>query len=276
MLESLRSLRHLLFFSIILAPLFVLPGCLITTQSYNHGKLLNPGERLATHGFGCLYSSRYQPIQSNQYDAGGIFLNGSRYDSTRFGWFTYTYDYRVGVLRKYPFGKGLEAGYHLEMAYRGNLSVSWNGATRTEPEFYGPPVLEIDTRFGLPDMTLRKCIYHHNVNAGWIVGYWVDNGWFLGYAAGWEFERVIPYVSSRIALSATNAINRSLDSNFFKTHDRKLYGRICGGVSCKLPFNYSIVPEFVTPECSLMFPNFSTGQHVGFGVSVGVRWLLGQ
>ncbi len=270
----MRPLRRLLYSIAIVAPLLTLPGCLITTQSFNHGKLLNPGERLATHAFGWRYSTRCIPPRDSHavgFDEYGYSypLNRTVRDPPRLGWFTYTYDYRVGVLRKYPLGKGLETGYHLEVAFRGD--------PHDVIEFYGPPVLEIDTRFGLPDITLRKCIFHHNVNAGWMVGYWIDNGWFLGYAAGWEFDHCIPYVSSRLFLTATDARDKSPDdTSYFTKHDRTWGGRIACGISLRLPFNFSWVPEFITPECSFAFPNYSTGQHVGFNASLGIRWMLGQ
>ena len=113
MTRAVRSIFH----SAALLPLFALGGCLITTQSYNHGKLLNPGERMMTQGFGWRYSSRYLPHEMWEDSAGLPWLRTVR-DSTRFGWCAYTFDYRVGVLRKYPFGKGLETGFHLEMAFR--------------------------------------------------------------------------------------------------------------------------------------------------------------
>jgi hypothetical protein len=190
-------------------------------------------------------------------------------DSTRFNWVTYTLDYRVGVLRKYPFGKGLETGFHVETVVR--------RAGSKEYEFFSPPTLEIDTRFGLPDIVIRKSIFHHNVNFGWIVGYWVDNGWFIGYAAGWEFIHFIPYLSTRLFITATDAIDKSLDDkNYFSEHDRKWGARLTGGFSWKLPFNYSLLPEYLSPEISVAFPYFSTGQKAGISGSLGIRWLMGQ
>jgi hypothetical protein len=246
----------------------LLPGCLITTQSFNHGRLLNPGERIMTHAVG---GRRSSPLARPDYyyddSAGHSRLETTR-DSTRYNWTTYTFDYRVGVLRKYPFGKGLETGFHVEAAFRGLPGANF--------KFYGPPVLEFDTRFGLPDIIVGNSIFHHNVNAGWMVGYWVDNGWFAGYAAGWEFEHFIPYLSARVFLTATDALTKPIMSDFFTQHDRTWGGRITAGVSYKLPYNYSIIPEIISPEVSFTFPNYSTGQHVGVNAAVGIRWMLGQ
>lgn len=89
-------------------------GCLIATQSFNHGKLLYPGERLISTGMGWKYSAKY--FLDNEYDeTSGTYKD--TFDSTRFGWFNLVIDYRIGILQKYPFGKGLEIGYHLEDAF---------------------------------------------------------------------------------------------------------------------------------------------------------------
>lgn len=246
--------------------LLLFPGCLITTQSFNHGKLLNPGERIMTHAVG---GRRSSPLPKTTYGsvADSTETTVTR-DSNRYNWTTYTFDYRVGVLRKYPFGKGLETGFHFEAAFR--------GSPKTEIKPYAPPVLEFDTRFGLPDIIVNNSIFHHNVNAGWIVGYWVDNGWFAGYAAGWEFEHIIPYLSSRIFITATDAFSKPVMDDFFTKHDRKWGARLNAGVSYKLPYNYSILPELISPEVSFAFPHYSTGQHVGVNASIGIRWMLGQ
>ena len=249
--------------------LLTLPGCLITTQSYNHGKLLNPGERLMTLGIGGRRSSPYlKKIEYQYIDTLDREIEKEIKDSTRYNWGTCTFDYRVGILRRYPFGKGLETGFHLEAAFRRDH--------KGVPQFYGPPMLEIDTRFGLPDLLMKKSIFHHNISAGWIIGYWVDNGWFAGYAAGWEFDRIIPYVSLRVLRTATDALNEPVMDDFFTKHNRSWLVRIAPGISLKIPDGARILPEYISPEVSLAFPNYSTGQQVGINGSIGIRWMLGK
>jgi hypothetical protein len=262
------------------------PGCLISTQSFNHGKLLNPGERLFSAGFGWKYASRYF-YQDTWYDS----LNNKEipiFDTARYNWAAFVIDYRSGVLRKYPFGRGLEIGYHLETALRMKRVIEKRYScdedcrvaydTSYESELHSPPLLEIETRFGFPDRTLEKCIFHHNLCLGWITGQYVDNGWFAGYAAGWEFWRIIPYVNIKLFCTATDKMNEAWwdDSTFFKQHDRKFVMRISGGTSFILPYNHTLLPEFISPEVSLMFPNFSIGQPVGVSFSTGIRWMLGR
>lgn len=267
---------------LLLISLFIHSGCFITTHSYNHGKLLDPGERLITMGVGYKYSTR---VSKNERDSIiGIdtsFFNQPitesvlYFDPTRFGWLNFALNYRVGVLRKYPFGKGLETGFIVEAAMRGNQEINYDNEKSTEIEFYSPPLLEIDTRLGLPDITIKKGIYHHNVNWGWIIGQWIDNGWFLGYAAGINLEYAIVYCSFRYHIMGTDKLYDDFDDDFFRKHNRKHGIRIQLGSSFKLRINESILPEYITPEFSLMFPNYTHVQPVGFSFSVGISWKPG-
>lgn len=264
--------------------LFLLPGCYIGTHSFNNGKLLNPGERLITAGVGWKYSARFFKRERDtlitipRYGSDPLFRDSSMkyYDQTRFGWCNFSIDYRIGVLRKYPFGKGLETGFHLEGAFRGNQH-HYYGTKKTDPEFLCPPLLEIDTRLGFSDVTFKKAIYHHNVSLGWTIGQWIDNGWFFGYTAGLEVERVIFYGSFRYFITATDKLDEdvALKGNYFKDHMRKQGIRLSCGSSLKIPANSSVVPEYITPEFSLIFPNFNRVQPAGFSFSLGLSWLPG-
>ena len=247
-----------------IASLLLFPGCYITTQSFNHGKLLNPGERLLTHAIGGRRASPPMPRE----DTFASDDASRRYDSTRYNWVTYTLDYRVGILRKYPFGRGLETGVHSEIAFRGK--------SLNDLKMYGPPELEFDTRFGLPDKPVGPGIFHHNISVGWIVGYWVDNGWFGGYAAGWECDRYIPYLSARLVRTSTDALSKPIMDKFFTEHDRKWVGRISAGCSYKLPVNYSLLPDLLSSEVSLVVPDITDSRNVGVNGALGIRWMLGQ
>jgi hypothetical protein len=260
--QSVLKIIHLTKLTMAVSVLIQTSGCLVATQSLNHGKLLNPGERLITTGYGWKHSAKYFSTYHHDSTA-----NIDIIDSTRMGWLNFIFDYRIGILRKYPFGRGLEIGYHLEYAQR---------KEREKIVPFSPPLLEIDTRFGLPDFTLHKSIFHHNVNAGWDVGQWVDNGWFLGYAAGWEFNMTIPYISLRYFSTATDLINRGdLSENTFTKHEKTRGVRLCGGISLKMPANHNFIPEYITPEVSLIFPNFNKTQPIGFSFTLGIRWIPG-
>jgi len=242
-------------------------------------------------GGGWKKSTRYFRSYTNVYDSAINKTKRIDTDSSSLNWLNIVLDYRAGVLRKYPFGKGLEIGYHMESAFRWHTKIDSSlnfdpndGTLKQEydttgyPEGFSPPLLEIETRFGFPDYTLSRCIFHHNMSLGWITGQYVDNGWFAGYSAGWEFSRCIPFVSTKLMLTGTDKLNSSLTSDltFFNKHERTFVGRVSGGASLLLPSNYSFIPEYITPELSIMYPNFSHAQPLGVSFSVGIRWLLGQ
>jgi hypothetical protein len=241
-------------------------------------------------GLGWKYSSRYFPLNTTLYSENFDYYIVKR-DPAIYNWANVILNYRSGVLSKYPFGKGLEIGYHIETAFRmnrvitkGDIYCSQWGCdsilpdTSREFEFFSPPLLEIEARFGFPDYTLGKCLFHHNLSLGWITGQYIDNGWFAGYAAGWEYHTMIPYVNMRLFCTATDKLtDPNLDEEtYFIRHNRKFVMRISGGTSFILPYNHSLLPEFISPEVSLLFPNFSIGQPVGVSFSAGVRWMLGR
>jgi hypothetical protein len=273
-------------YCIIVVLLFLLQGCFIGTHSFNNGKLLNPGERLITTGYGWKYSARYFEKERDTYvtsklldiDSSSNYYSSTKYyDSTRFGWFNFAIDYRIGVLRKYPFGRGLETGFHLEGAFRGNQRIVYERQKKTYIEFFNPPLLEIDTRLGFADITLNNGIFHHNANWGWTIGQWIDNGWFWGYTAGVEFNKTILYSSLRYFITATDKLNRSdvFEDRYFKDHKRTHGLRLTCGSTFKLHLNSSALPEYITPEFSLIFPNFNRVQPVGFSFSIGISWMPG-
>jgi len=269
--------RSFVTFAVAVIMPFLFDGCLIATQSFNHGKLLNPGERMLSTGFGWKNATHYFKRYEDAFDTVSL-RDTSIYipDSTRCNWFNIILDYRAGVLRKYPFGRGLEIGYHIETALRGYYSPETG--KRLQIEAFSPPLLAIETRFGFPDVTLERSIFHHNMSIGWLTGEYVDNGWFIGYAAGWEFAKITPFINTTLTETATDIVNKPVldDSTFFRDHDRTLVCRISAGASWQLPFNYSLLPEYITPECSLIFPHYANFQSAGFTAAVGIRWLLGQ
>lgn len=266
----------LLLFS---TPLFF-TGCFFTSQSYNHGKLLNPGESLITLGVGLKTFPRMNKAVSSDdnYYYNDTSSTPIEVDSALYRWVTLCIDYRLGFLAKYPFGKGMEIGCHIEQML---ASITGVYQEKKHREAY-PPTNEITCRFGFKDITLRKSIFHHNIALGWIIGLWIDNGWLAEYATGWEFEKVIPYISVRSFLKPTDALKKmdegisvnEQDDSFWQ-HDFKLNFRVAGGASVKLPERIVFLPDYISPEVSLTFPNSSFSKRCSFSMSIGMRWLNG-
>ena len=264
--------------------------CNFTTQSYNTGKLLNPGETLAGIGVG---KREYYSIKRRD-----TLKNNSQsfsYDTVRSKDLSLCLDYRLGVLRTCPLGKGIEIGFHLEGPNQFNPDTTVSSVG----EFKGPAVLEFDSRFGLNDLCLGKGLYHHNFSLGWTIGSWIDNGWFVEYAAGWEYKWLIPYTNIRAELLPTDPSgDDSLTESYtpFKYEKRSWTTRTATGVSIRLPHTFSvrfpyiiflplprfivihlphIIPDFLCPEISVIYPHYSAISHYGITYHIAFRWLNG-
>jgi hypothetical protein len=244
--------------------------CTFPATSFNNGKLLLPGESLTTISYGQRSTFEIQGDRSSNYDS------NYNYQSKFIPTDTNSYltqigalDYRLGVLAKRPLGKGLEIGLLFELPLSGE-GESWRAL-----------LLQYDVRLGLPMVPLKKSIYHHNVNIGWVVGEWVDNGWFLEYAGGLERGSFTPYCNGRITLTATEVMSKAMheesysfgNEKFLTYHKRGWNFRTCAGVSIKLP-RLRVLPDFIVPEVTFFYPNGSL-KAAGFSWHFGARWLNG-
>jgi hypothetical protein len=248
---------------------FFFTGCNFTSQSYNYGKLLDPGATLLSIGAGVrqFYKVKW---------ADTILDNTPAYakDTTVYNSLSWCLDYRLGILRKLPFGQGLEIGFHLEgpVQYNPTDSIAKNGL------YLGPMALELDCRVGMKDFTLGKGIFHHNVGLGWTVGEWIDNGWYAEYAAGWEYNWLTPYVDFRAEWAATDPTSvDSLTESYtpFKYERRYWTTRTAAGVAIRLPHIIFLLPDFISPELSVIYPHYSGISHYGITYHIGLRWLNG-
>jgi hypothetical protein len=267
-----------------LSALFVflsgLYGCNFTVQSYNHGKLLNPGEGMVTTGLGWKQRDLIESTSSYGYTdpETGDWIYSSGYDTTTFDFFSFAWDFRLGFLEKYPFGKGMEIGFHLEEAISRTREFDYDENEYVySPVIEGPPVIELSSRFGLPDRIMGSSIWHHNIELGWIIGGWVDNGWFGGYSAGLERKHILPYASVRVLLTPTDVLNSSFsfdDQRYFTQHDQHIQIRTALGISLKLR-QLPVLPDIIAPEISILAPHYQSANGFGMTLHVGLRWMNG-
>ncbi len=244
---------------------FSIVGCRFTSHSFNHGKLLNPGERSTTTGFGWKSTSRVEREEEYVYSEGsGYYRNTYSKDTVSINWFAFSVDTRLGLTSRVPFGNGVEVGFHLEEAARKEEHLLMEGI----------PIIELSARFGLPDLELNRSILQHNIETGWIIGAWVDNGWFLGYHAGFEFRDVVPYVGIRGQITPTSVENVDFDDDYFNTHERKLLARITSGISLRMP-EVPVFPDLFIPEITFITPYDSIDRKYGFTIQLGLSWTDG-
>ena len=234
------------------------------------GKLLNPGESMATLAVGG------QPWYNVRDSSGDIFSSSDtgirptylgryfkRIRTYKGQDFSYCYDYRLGILDKYPLGKGLEFGFHFEAP--------------APSEGGGSLLLDIDLRSGLPPAVTKNAVFHHNISLGWTVGIWVDNGVYAEYAAGLEYKYFIPYTNLRLLCTATDITGDMWffsGNNFLQKHSQFWNIRQCLGCAIKIP-RLPVLPDYVVPEVTLGYPNYNRFEHVGFTYHIGLRWLNG-
>ncbi len=244
-------------------------GCYYTAQSYNHGKLLDPGNSMFTLGIGRTFQKT--KIEKYNYDY------SYNYDST-YNPYTTTYEqqlwknialnYRLGITDVHPFGGGIEMGLHYEGSF---FRDTYGFDVRTFP------ALDLDLRLGFKDIPSAKALYQHNLELGWTTGLWLDNGFFLGYAGGLEFEKVMPYAGIRAIIMPTNLLEHDDwpgDDDFFVKHDQKFNLRLTTGVALKLR-KIKVLPDYISPEFTLTGPNGSEYEPVNGNFHVGFRWTNG-
>jgi hypothetical protein len=240
---------------------FLLTGCLYTAHHFNTGRLLEPGSssltlgggRSGTVAYGCpdqtTYASKdstgathctslvwqpektdngiysYKEIVSDQEVSSSSFLNGSL-------------GYRLGVRgRTGPF-TGVEIGLHLEAPTN-------------------PVTGEFDLKLGLPVPAGRP--YHHSLSAGWGIGAWADNSWFLEYAASRSYGGNDLFFNYRATYLASQFadLSEAEDTRHFD-HNRRLIHQSALGFKCLLPKG-AVLPDFIAPEIILTYPLAPSG-----------------
>ncbi len=259
----MQRLLLLLFLAFTLS----LSSCYYTAQSYNHGKLLDPGNSMFTIGAGASRQTVGEHIvyDYDSYDSYNGYGNDYTVGAQTMIWRNIALNYQLGVHEKYPFGGGLEVGLLWEFSYYKEEGYSSSDVL---------PALDFNVRCGFRDIVLSTSLYQHNIELGWTTGMWVDNGIFLGYAGGWEFENIIPYAGIRAIYMPTNLIEHEEWLGDFDNHDQKFNLRIAIGSTIKIS-EIRVIPDYITPEITFTGPNASTIDKYNATLHIGFRWTNG-
>jgi hypothetical protein len=264
---------------------FGLAGCLYTTQHFNTGRLLEPGETAVTFGLGKAHYYREDCPDGyyGSYDGSGE-VAGTGTDKTVCRK-AYVYDgmapaqpgadsvrpleriredipkaslgYRLGVRKRWGPLTGIELGWNLE------------GPTN-------PISLEFDLKAGLPMPSRWKA--SHSLSAGWGVGAWVDNTWFAEYAAAREFGKSALFASYRYSALATQPENLDSSSRagHFVRFPRSAHQFSLGWYQ-RVPA-LPVVPDYLVPEFTLTLPVYRGDLRelrppaLDLNFNVGVGW----
>jgi hypothetical protein len=232
--------------------MFLLSGCLYTTHHFNTGRLLEPGRTSFTLGagvsgtvsYGCPEESAYSITNQtgvhcinyhNEYIDGKMVgvedtvpqqASTSRVINSSLG-------YRLGV--RGPFGpfKGAEVGLHMESPTN-------------------PVTGEFDLKVGLPAPKVFPLL--HSLSAGWGIGAWADNTYFLEYAASRPFGANDLFFNYRATYLASQFADQSEaeSARRFEAHHRLIH-QAAAGFSWVLP-DIPVLPDFLAPEAILTYP----------------------
>jgi len=245
----------------------ILSGCYYTAQSYNNGKLLDPGNAMFTLGIGrTMQSTTHSTAMYSETDPWGY--PTYELSTTDELWRSIALNYQLGVTDVHPFGGGIEIGLLFEGSFY-KAPGDFDANTL--------PALDFNVRLGFKDLPFSRALYQHNLELGWTTGLWLDNGFFLGYAGGLEFEKMIPYAGIRAIIMPTNLLEHESwagDADFFTKHDQKFNLRLATGVTFKLK-KIKVLPDYISPEFTLTGPNGSENDPVNGNFHVGFRWTNG-
>ncbi len=141
--------------------------------------------------------------------------------------------YRLGMSGPRGFITGTEIGLHLEAPTN-------------------PVSGEFDLKIGLPVPGGRP--YHHSLSAGWGIGIWADNSYFLEYAVSRALggsDLFAAYRGTNLATQIAD-LGSSQGDRRFKTK-RRLIHQATVGFSLALPA-IPVIPDFLAPMAVLTYP----------------------
>ncbi|MDB5103739.1 MAG: hypothetical protein JWP91_1428 [Fibrobacteres bacterium] len=233
-------------------------GCLYSTAHFNSGRLLEPGRSSLTLGggrfrsftFGCNEPGSYGMTSESRdslgihcvtyretiQDSTGGYRTESDTTAPKAFWTSvssYSIGYRLGILGQWGPFPGADMGLHLE--------APTNPATG-----------EFDLRLGLP--VPAGIPFHHSLSAGWGIGFWADNSYFLEYAfshAWGENDLFFNYRATRLATQIPDLAD-AVDERVFAS-ERRLIHQASAGFRWELP-DIAMLPDFLIPQAVLTYP----------------------
>lgn len=248
-----RSLLPLTAGMAFIAASSTLTGCLYTTHHFNSGRILDPGQTAVTFGYGRarIYEQGCpdgwgRPFGDSNSTHCERYIYNDPFNSVRDSVLIrqrvtslaipkFSIGYRLGV--RGPWGPltGVEMGWHLEAVTN-------------------PGTIEFDLKFGLPLPHRLIAKHHHSVSAGWGVGMWADNSWFLEYAASRDLGRHSVYGNYRYTWLATqpSEIDESFETWKFESHMGHAH-QAGLGIYLRLP-DIFLIPDYITPQANITFP----------------------
>ncbi len=229
---------------------FLLSGCLYSTGHFNTGKLLEAGQSNTLVGIGKVHNVSFVCPEGNDWhsysDTTGYNCLRSRFDGLpsidsgslpkQRKWETLPkigFEYRLGIFNAFGPFLGADFGMHYEAPT-------------------APISAEFDIRIGFPSP--KNLDINHTLSAGWGIGLWADNSYFLEYALSKEWKKFLFFSNYRLTYLATQAadLQRTSDSlRFFR--NQKSINQISFGAKWDWPEIF-LLPDFIIPQIIVTYP----------------------
>jgi hypothetical protein len=221
-----------------------LSGCLYSVHHFNTGVLMPAGHGRATVGVG-----RQPQWHCRNY----------RTDSTLAAHACGENEESLETVRKSDIFKG-------SLNYRLGIKDRWGPFPGAEMEWHveaptGPVTMEFAMNLALPtgNPAPADASFHHKLGAGWGIGAWADNSFFLEYAASKRVGRPLFFSNLRATYLATQ-INEVLGGDFAEPlpSHRILVLQTGLGLVYRLP-DWPVAPDFLIPQFLATWPQVPAG-----------------
>lgn len=216
----------------------MLSGCLYSTHNFSTGNLLPAGRSETTVGVGrqpywrCSHPDDDTTGVRHACDEDGTGEETIRKSDVPKG----SLDYRLGVRNAWGPFPGVELKWHLE--------VPTNPAT-----------MSFAMNLALP----AGAAFKHAVGAGWGIGAWADNSFFLEYAVSRKLGIPLLFANLRATWLATQ-IGEVLGEDFAKPFPSNQHFVFQAGMGLVIRLgDWILLPDFVLPHFSLTFPQVPPG-----------------
>lgn len=213
MLNAVLKLRKIVLWGGVFFTFFF-NGCLYSVQHFNHGKTVQAGDLELQVSAGIENVQNWSCQDMHKVYHGDTWYGCESYDYTSLDFvkdtivdpvesidnqFVFAFSYRHGLMDSLWIFPGLDMGLMSEIH---------------EDEM----LLEYDVRVGMPVFSGWEQ-WHHSISVGWIIGWWVNNSWFVEYAISRKFYSALYLFGSYRALSLSKEFDGPPDLNWHESID---------------------------------------------------------
>lgn len=249
---------------------YLLSGCLYTTHHFNSGRILEPGETAVALGLGLtsIYGVECSDDKAYYYtDSTGAHCRQDIYNSNGQSNDSVLSNPVLMVMKSPKVSLGYRLGVRGAWGPFTGVELGWQLEAPTNPMS-----VEFDVKFGLPYFGLPA--FRHSLSAGWIVGMWADNSWFLEYAGSHSFRVNAIYGNYRMTRLATQPLDleASLEKWHFQSRTQIVHQAVLG-FYWKMPA-IVLLPDYLAPQAIATFPVVASFEPVPKSLLNPYQWEI--